>query len=142
MTAPRTSPGVDRIFYDGHCGLCHHTVLFVLRHDPAGACFRFAPLESETFRREIDEATRARLPSSVIVQSTDGRLFTRSSAVAYILRKLGGGWALLGTLLWLIPKPLRDLGYILVASVRRHLFAQPADVCPIMPPGLRVRFDL
>ena len=39
MTAPET------IFYDGGCGLCHRFVRFVIKRDPDGTLFRYAPLE-------------------------------------------------------------------------------------------------
>jgi predicted DCC family thiol-disulfide oxidoreductase YuxK len=32
--------------------------------------------------------------------------------------------------------------YDWVARIRYRLFARPADVCPVMPPELRRRFDL
>ena len=37
----------DQVFYDGHCGLCHRTVLFLLTRDRDGALFRFGPLFGE-----------------------------------------------------------------------------------------------
>ena len=38
-----------------------------------------------------------------------------------VLHGLGGVWSLLGSVLWLVPRPLRDLGYILVTKARKRL---------------------
>ena len=39
----------ELVFYDGRCGLCHHSVRFLLARDRDGALFRYAPLFGETF---------------------------------------------------------------------------------------------
>jgi predicted DCC family thiol-disulfide oxidoreductase YuxK len=138
----QTRPNSERIFYDGHCGVCHWAVRFVARHDPAGRTFRFAPLEGEVFSRVLPEAARRRLPDSLVVQTKDGQLLLRSQGLVHILRQLGGVWRLLGELLALVPRPLRDFGYDTFARIRHRLAAPPADVCPLVPPEVRRRFDL
>ncbi|HXC17327.1 MAG TPA: DCC1-like thiol-disulfide oxidoreductase family protein [Holophagaceae bacterium] len=127
------------LFYDGTCGLCHGAVLFVLKRDKRAA-FRFAPLQGETLTELVPEDTRAALPDSLVLREPDGRLFTRSSAVVAMLKRLGLFWRVMGALLRIIPLPLRDLGYDLVAKVRHRLFKKPDDACPIVPNELRGRF--
>jgi predicted DCC family thiol-disulfide oxidoreductase YuxK len=128
------------LFYDGHCGLCHRTVKFVLRHDRAGAAFRFAPLQGSTFLDKVSPERRVRLPDSVIVLTAEGNLLDRSSATLYILRRLGGGWAALAAILAIVPSPLRDTVYNLIARTRYRIFGRKDDLCPLVPPGLRDRF--
>ena len=41
------------IFYDGHCGLCHAAVRFVVARDDREEGFVFAPLGGETFRETL-----------------------------------------------------------------------------------------
>lgn len=127
------------LFYDGGCGLCHGAVLFVLKRDK-DAVFRFAPLGGETFAAEVPDAARALLPDSLVLKEVDGRVLTRSSAVVVMLRHLGGFWRVVGDLLWILPRPLRNLGYDLVAKVRHRLFKQPEGACPLVPKELRGRF--
>jgi predicted DCC family thiol-disulfide oxidoreductase YuxK len=131
---------VEQIFYDGSCGLCHWAVKFVLPRDRKGV-FRFAPLDSERFREAVHEADRQALPDSVVVLTADGRMLTRSAGVLHILDRLGGGWALLGTIGRLVPRPVRDWLYDAIARIRYRLFARPPEVCPILPPEYRARFD-
>ena len=131
----------EMIFYDGDCGVCHWAVGFVARHDPEGRTFRFAPLGGMTFDERVDEATRADLPDSMLVLAQDGRLLLRTGGLVYILRRLGGFWAVLGALLWVVPAPLRNFGYDVFARFRKRFVKQPEGVCPILPPPLRSRFD-
>jgi predicted DCC family thiol-disulfide oxidoreductase YuxK len=131
---------VDRIFYDGHCGMCHGFVRFVLAKDSTGL-FHFAPLDSDLFRTAIPESTRASVPDSIVLLSSDGKLLIRSVAVVYILTRLGGFWRLLAGLVRLIPTAAGDWLYDQIAGIRHRLFRRPQDSCPIVPPLLRNRFD-
>jgi predicted DCC family thiol-disulfide oxidoreductase YuxK len=131
----------DWLFYDGDCGLCHGAVRFVLARGPRSLAFRFAPLQGEAFRREIPAEVRAGLPDSLVVKAADGRVLVRTAGVVRVLHGLGGPWSLLGSLLWLVPRPLRDLGYVLVAKVRRRLFPLEEGACPWRTPQQRARFE-
>lgn len=138
---PRAATATETIYYDGHCGLCHRWVRFLLAADPDGRLFRFAPLQGETFQAKVAESARAGLPDSVVVQTADGVLLVRSAAVVHVLRRLGAGWATLGAAIRLIPKPLRDGLYDGIARIRYRCFTRPPDICPVMPAELRKRFD-
>src|SRR5207237_10663904 len=108
----------------------------------AGNAFRFAPLDSDTFRSAVPDADRVRLPGTMVVRASSGALLTRSTAVLWIARRLGGVWRLLGELGSLIPVVVRDHFYDCIAGVRHRLFYRPAEVCPIVPNDLRKRFDI
>ncbi|MEM7625661.1 MAG: DCC1-like thiol-disulfide oxidoreductase family protein [Planctomycetota bacterium] len=137
-------PEPDTIFYDGACGLCHRWIRFVVPRDPGGEKFRFAPLQGPTFAGRIEERRRESLPDSIVVQrggdDAAAALLVRSAAVLHIMKRLGGGWAVLSGLARLVPPPVRDWGYDRVASVRHRLFKKPDDACPLVPPELRDRF--
>jgi predicted DCC family thiol-disulfide oxidoreductase YuxK len=129
------------LFYDGHCGLCHRAVKFVLKHDRSGRAFRFAPLQGATFQSRVPAADRADLPDSVVVLTADGSLLVRSDAFVHILRRLGGGWRILAGVLAVVPRPLRDVVYNFIARTRYSVFGKRDDLCPIVPADLRARFD-
>lgn len=131
---------VDTVFYDGHCGLCHRTVRFLLARDHDGERFRFAPLDSEAFRTSFSERERSEFPESLIVHTGAGEVLTRSTASLYLLRRLGGLWRLLSELLLLVPLGMRDAIYDRIARRRHRLFAAPMEACPLIPPELRSRF--
>ena len=140
-SVPSVAQPAETLFYDGHCGLCHHAVRFVLKHDHSGSAFRFAPLQGTTFLGKVSPAQRAALPDSVVVQTADGSLLVRSDAFLHIFRRLGGGWSALATMLAIIPRGLRDAVYDFVARIRYRVFGRRDDICPLMPPELRGRLD-
>lgn len=138
---PLLAQQTEILFYDGHCGLCHRAVKFVLQHDRTGRAFRFAPLQGETFAKTVPAERRAGLPDSMVLQTLDGSLLVRSDAWLHILRRLGGGWKFLGAVISAIPRALRDAAYDFIAHIRFRVFGRPDDLCPIVPRELRDRFD-
>ena len=128
----------ELIFYDGECGLCHRWVKLVLSEDPFGEKFQFATIQSKAFER-ISPQLKQKVDSIVVAREEDLPL-VRSSAVVYILKQLGGLWWFLSWGLFIIPKPIRDLGYDFVAAIRHSIFKKPVEACPMMPPDLKRRF--
>lgn len=127
----------DRIvFFDGVCGLCNHTVNFLMARDRRGI-LRFAPLQGVTAQKVVPSAVREQLNTFVFANS--GQLYYRSSALVHIMCQLGGIWSLLGALLWLIPWPIRDVGYRVVSALRYRLFGRH-ESCRIPTPEERARF--
>ncbi|MCH9021841.1 MAG: DUF393 domain-containing protein [Planctomycetes bacterium] len=136
---PRRISSTITLYYDGHCGLCHRFVRFLLAEDRSKV-FRFAPLQSESFENAVAQERRETLPDSVVLLSDEGNILTSSTAIVYTLKRLGGVWRVLGSLLWVVPKFLRDGGYRFVAAVRYKLFKKPAEMCPMIPGSLQERF--
>ena len=124
------------IFFDGVCGLCNRFVDSLLKRDTQ-AVFLFAPLQGETAQTLLSKNDTETLDSIVFWER--GKTFRRSTAVMRVLRKLSGIWACLGWGLWIIPKPLRDLGYKLVAVNRYRLFGKK-ETCRLPTPEERSRF--
>jgi len=124
------------LFFDGVCGLCNKSVDFVIRRDRT-ARFRFAPLQGETAKQELPADDLENL-STLILKTNQGN-YKRSSAVVWILWYLGGFWAFLGALIWIIPRPLRNLGYRAVSGCRYSLFGKK-ESCRIPSPEERERF--
>ncbi len=154
------------LLYDGVCGLCNRLVQFVLRRDPAGV-FRFAALQGELAGRILARhGADARDLDTVYVvvdyELPDEHLLPRSDAVIFILRNLGAAelrsdrasgapvptqaestpstfWRMMGHLLRLVPRPLRDWGYGVVARNRYRVFGR-YDTCPLPTEDTRSRF--
>lgn len=130
------APSRAVIFFDGVCGLCNRSVDFVMRQDRRGV-FHVTPLQGETAGQLLEPADRERLGSLVVW--IDGQAYRRSAGVVRILWRLGPVWKLLGGLLWLIPLPLRDLGYRVIASNRYRLFGKK-ETCRLPTEPERARF--
>jgi len=137
---PRAEGTVDAVFYDGTCGLCHRSVRLLIAEDASGRAFEFAPLGSERFAQMFGNG--GELPDSIVVQTADGRTLVRSDAIVHLQHRLGGLWRVIGFVLGLIPRVLRDAAYNFVARVRYRIFGRTKDACPLMPPDLRSRFGV
>jgi predicted DCC family thiol-disulfide oxidoreductase YuxK len=82
----------------------------------------------------------APLDLSTVVYVVDGNLYTHSTAISLLLRHHARpGWAFLGVLLAVIPKPLRDFGYRVVARNRYKWFGHK-ETCLMPTPSLKARF--
>ena len=134
---------VTLVFYDGLCGLCNRLVRFLLQRDRRNA-LRFAQLQGEYARRELEPAgyDPHDLDTVIVVagwQSEHRRILTRSRAVLYATRQLGGAWSILARSAMLIPAPLSDRIYDFVAHHRYRVFGK-FDTCPLPRPEWRGRF--
>jgi predicted DCC family thiol-disulfide oxidoreductase YuxK len=137
----RRPPGAepDLLFYDGTCGLCHRWVLLALRHDPEGTRFRFAPIGGVAWNQAIPVRDHS-LPDSLVLRTADGRTLVRSDAVLHVAERMGGGYRIVARGAGLLPRWLLDIGYDMVARIRKRLFAPPPGACPILPANLKSRF--
>lgn len=126
------------LLFDGVCNLCNAGVVFIVRRDPRGR-FRFAPLQSAPAARLLEKAGigAEALPDSMIVIE-NGRVLYRSDAALRIARGLRWPWPALGAL-WIIPRPLRNGLYRLVARNRYRWFGQRSE-CMMPTPELQARF--
>ena len=104
------------ILFDGVCNLCNGLVNFVIQRD-SKTDFRFAALQSppgqallKKFDLPMDD-----LNSFVLIE---GNLsYRRSTASLRVLKRLGGFWSLL-YLAIIIPVPIRDFVYSIIANNR------------------------
>ena len=131
------------ILYDGVCGLCNRLNQFVLRHDPDGV-FRFASLQSGLAARILPRhgANAGDLNTVYVVVDRDlpsERLLSRSDAIAFILRELGGVWKLLGVGGGFVPGFVRDWAYGVVARNRYRVFGK-FETCMLPSAENRDRF--
>ena len=85
----------------------------------------------------VPSDVREQLDTMVLLK--DGRIYLRSAAVSRILICLGGRWSVFGWMLWLIPWPVRDLGYRIVSRLRYRLFGKH-ETCRIPTPQERSVF--
>ena len=121
------------LFYDGECGLCAQSVRFFLGIDRYKR-LSFAPLQGDTAQGYLPANLRdAQCLSTVVYRRSnpDGQsLFLRSEAVAHALIDVGGLWGFLGRFLRLMPTPLRDWAYNLIAKNRMKFFPNGACALP------------
>lgn len=123
------------IFFDSVCLLCDRAMQWMVRHDPQER-LHFAPLGGETFQAlqaagvPIDGYKEGR---SMLLARRGGHaawtLASRSDAVIGALETSGGAPRWLA-MLRLVPRPLRNLGYRVVAAIRYRLFGR-VETCSL-----------
>ena len=125
------------VLFDGVCNLCNGSVQFLIKRDPQ-ARLRFASLQSETGQKlQADFGMDPQALDSVILVDGD-RWYKESDAALRIARNLPGAWKLL-TAFRIVPRPLRDAVYRLIARNRYRWFGK-SETCWLPTPELRGRF--
>jgi predicted DCC family thiol-disulfide oxidoreductase YuxK len=128
------------LFFDGVCGLCNRTVDFLLRVD-RDRIFLYSPLQGETFREVArNHPETANEDSILLLWKRPGKetLLQRSDAVLCILEQLPG-YRWLGRTGRLVPHPMRDLVYRLIAATRYPVWGKRSS-CRLPSPEERTRF--
>ena len=130
------------LLYDGTCGFCADSVQFVLRHDRRRT-LRFASLQG-VFGTEV----RARHPELAqadtvawvepAIAGHAERVLLRSDAALRVAAYLGG-WFHLARVAAILPRPIRDAAYDLVAR-HRHQLVGEGPSCLVPAPDVRDRF--
>jgi predicted DCC family thiol-disulfide oxidoreductase YuxK len=125
------------VIFDGVCNLCEFSVNFILERDTAGQ-FYFTPAQSPLGASLLKRfgINTSRLDTVVFVR--DGLAFTRSAAAIEIASKLDNPWNLL-TVFQVVPEPLRDILYDMIAQNRYQLFGKK-EACMLPSEALRKRF--
>lgn len=126
------------LLFDGVCNVCNAWVRFVVPRDRS-AGIAFAPLQSEAGARLLAAAGLPTDNLDTVVLLDGPRVHVRSAAVVRVLLRLGAAWPLLGALVFLVPRPLRDAAYDAFAR-RRYAWFGRRDACPVPGPRLQERF--
>jgi len=127
-------PGV--VLFDGTCAFCERSVIFIARRDPAGY-FRFGASQSPEGAALLARHGISRASARSMILIEDGQVYLRSTASLRIAARLAFPWSLFRWLL-VVPRPLRDAVYRVIAAVR-HRIAGRSNACEIPPPEIRAR---
>jgi predicted DCC family thiol-disulfide oxidoreductase YuxK len=124
------------VLFDGTCAFCEGSVKFIARRDPTGY-FRFGASQSSSGVALLAQHGLSRESTRSIVLLEHGAVYVKSTATLRIARRLPFPWSLAGGLL-IVPRPLRDAAYAVVAAIR-HRLAGASNACEIPPPEIRAR---
>ncbi|MFQ3586865.1 MAG: DCC1-like thiol-disulfide oxidoreductase family protein [Fimbriimonadaceae bacterium] len=135
MPTPKSAADARAVLiFDGECGFCSRWVLWLIDRDREGR-FAVAPSSSQAARTLLNRHGFGDGPLGTVVLIDDGRAWTRSEAVLRALSALGGAYRL-ARIARIVPRPLRDAVYGLVARYRRRL---AGATCPSWNPIQRSR---
>lgn len=127
------------ILFDGVCNLCNASVNFIIDWDRHNV-FRFAALQSESGQRLLNQ-------HNIVIPENDydslllikgNTVYKKSTAALNIARELTGLWPLFYVFI-VLPAPVRDVFYTLIARNRYKLFGK-SDSCRLPSPELNRKF--
>ena len=121
------------VFYDGVCGLCDHSVQFIIKRDTK-RIFRFATLQSDFAKQTLGSS----ISFDSFVLFENGKAFYRSTAALKMFQQLGGFWVLLYAFM-IVPPFIRNGVYDFIARNRYKWFGK-LDSCKIPTPEQREFF--
>jgi len=101
------------ILFDGDCNFCDKSVQFIIKRDHVGI-YKFASLQSEIGKELIKQHN---IPESIdsFILIAHQRWYAKSSAALRVCKNLTGLWKIFYGLL-IVPKPIRDFGYHIIAN--------------------------
>ncbi len=126
------------VLFDGVCNLCNGAVQFILDRDRTQA-IRFASLQSDK-GQELLRSHGIPIPEGdpdTIFLVEGDIVRSRSTAALHIAKRLTLPWRLAWVFL-IVPAPIRDLFYRLVAANRYRIFGR-SNECRVPTPELRAR---
>lgn len=124
------------VLFDGTCAFCERAVIFIATRD-RDAYFRFGASQSPEAAALLAPHGLTRDTARSIILLEDGRAHLRSTASLRIAARLGFPWSLLRVFL-IVPAPIRDAVYRVVAAIR-HRLAGRSNACEIPPAEIRAR---
>lgn len=113
------------VVFDGQCLLCQGWVQFLLKHDRRGQ-FQFAAIQGAAGRRLLADAGLQPQGLQTLLLVDAGQSWQHTGAILRILHTLGWPWRLAWAA-WLVPAPLRDGLYRLIARNRYRWFGRSAQ---------------
>ena len=124
------------VLFDGTCAFCERSVIFIANRDPAGY-FLFGASQSPRATDLLARHGLSRQTTRSIILIEGDDISLRSTASLKIAARLRFPWSLLRVFL-LVPVPIRDAVYRLVAAIR-HRVAGRSNACEIPPREIRAR---
>jgi predicted DCC family thiol-disulfide oxidoreductase YuxK len=125
------------ILFDGVCNLCNTAVQFVIERDPT-AVFRFAALQSDFGQGILAKNAINTEGGDTMILVENGQVYDRSTAALRIAKRLSGGIKLLAVFL-IVPRPIRDFFYKIIARNRYRWFGKQ-ETCWLPTKELKARF--
>lgn len=133
MVIPFTLDANPIVLIDGECNFCNRTLMFILKYD-RDEMFYFGSQQSKVAQNLLSKYNYKDESLTTIYLIHNGKVFTKSSAIIEIAKRLSGFPRYL-SLLRFIPKPIRDWFYDLFSKYRFFL-GRRKTICLIPTPSL------
>ena len=125
------------LLFDGVCNLCISIVNFILKKDTKGK-FKFAALQSESGQALLNKFGLSTKDFNSFIFISGDKYFIKSSAVLHVLKELRIVWILFYIFI-VIPRPIRDFMYSIIAKTRYTIFGKQ-NTCFIPSSDIKRKF--
>ncbi|MEJ6563551.1 MAG: DCC1-like thiol-disulfide oxidoreductase family protein [Euryarchaeota archaeon] len=118
----------DVLLMDGDCGLCTRSAVFLHPRLKDQQSLKFIAIESEEGQAIIATFPEKMQQVDSVFLVRNGHPYMRSAAALRCLLYLKWHYRMLFPFGWIIPLPLRNIVYRLLAKYRHKFFAKP-EMC-------------
>jgi len=117
----------DFLFLDGDCGLCHRLATFIDKRLGKQKQLGYRPILDEDAQRVIQALPSKLRDADSVYLIRNGKAYIRSAAGIRCVLYMRWYYKMWFPVLWLIPLPLRNIGYRLIAKYRHKFFKRPSE---------------
>ena len=115
----------DYLLLDGDCGLCHRLATFIDKRLGKEKDLGYRPILSDDAQKMIAAFPKKQQDADSVYLVRNGKSYIRSAAGIRCLLYMKWYYAMLFPIFWLIPLPIRDIGYRIIAKYRHKFFKRP-----------------
>ncbi len=117
----------DYLLLDGDCGLCHRLATFIDKRLGKEKDLGYRPILSDDAQKMIATFPKKQQDADSVYLVRNGKSYIRSAAGIRCLLYMKWYYAMLFPIFWIIPLPIRDIGYIIIAKYRHKFFKRPTE---------------
>ena len=117
----------DYLLLDGDCGLCHRLATFIDKRLGKEKDLGYRPILSDDAQKMIATFPKKQQDADSVYLVRNGKSYIRSAAGIRCLLYMKWYYAMLFPIFWIIPLPIRDIGYRIIAKYRHKFFKRPTD---------------
>ena len=115
----------DILLLDGDCGLCNKLAIFLDKRLGKGKDIAYRAILSEEGQELITTFPQKQQDADTVYLLRNGKSYIRSAAGIRCLLYMKWYYRMWFPILWIIPFPLRDIGYRIIAKYRNKIFKKP-----------------
>ena len=118
---------IDVLLLDGNCGLCNRLAMFMEKNLDLRNNIKFQSIDSEYSQELIKSFPKNQQNQDTVYLYRKQKSYTRSSAAIRCLLYLKWYWKIWFPIFWIVPLPLRDFLYKIIAKYRHRIFSKPKE---------------
>ena len=115
----------DILLLDGDCGLCNRLAIFLDKRLGKGKDIAYRAILSEEGQELITTFPQKQQDADSVYLLRNGKSYIRSAAGIRCLLYMKWYYRMWFPIFWIIPFPLRDIGYRIIAKYRHKIFKKP-----------------